>query len=253
MNDLEYCINYLKKQNQIHSFLDIHDFNSFRSLMNITMPLDLDEEYYNHQDQVLKNEMLKKDLLDIHTLEYKNKIAIYKGDITLIKADAVVNACNEKLLGCFQPLHACIDNAIHSFAGLQVRRDLIKIMDEQGYDEPNGKCKVTKGYNLPAKYIFHTVGPKVFGHITKESEIDLKKCYESCLTMAEDMKLSSIVFPCISTGIYGYPNVEAAHLAYQTVKKYLEDHPNTSLQRIIFNVFKEVDYHAYQRCIETAH
>ncbi len=253
MKNLEYCINYLKNKNQIHSFLDSKDFNSLRALMNITMPLDLSEEYYIQQDFVLKDELSKKTIVDIYTLEYKNKITIYKGDITLIKADAIVNACNEKLLGCFQPLHSCIDNAIHSFAGLQVRRDLIKIMNEQGHDEPNGKCKVTKGYNLPAKYIFHTVGPKVFGYLKKSSEIDLKNCYESCLYMAEAMKLRSIVFPCISTGIYGYPNRQAAYLAYQTVIKYLEEHPTTSLQRIIFNVFKEEDYLAYQRSIEEAH
>ena len=144
---------------------------------------------------------------------------MYKGDITLIKADAIVNACNNKLLGCFVPGHHCIDNAIHSFAGLEVRRDLMKVMEEQGRDEPNGRCKVTKAYNLPSKYILHTVGPVYSG--SKQDNIDLESCYLSCLATADKMNLKSVVFCSLSTGIFGFPIEKASEIAIRTVKKYL--------------------------------
>lgn len=152
MEELIKAINYLKDKNEIKQNLP-YEFNSFRALMNITMPYDLGDDYYKCQDAIIQAESKKKNIIDVNTLSFNNQIALFKGDITTIKADTIVNACNEKLLGCFQPLHGCIDNAIHSYAGLQVRRDLIKVMQAQGHDEENGKCKVTSGYNLPSKHI----------------------------------------------------------------------------------------------------
>lgn len=250
MKNIDWCIDYLRKINNINQKTNLSKDKELRALMNITMPLNLTNEFYLKQDLAIKELYKEKVVIDVDDISpIKNNIYLYKGDITLIKADAIVNACNEKLLGCFHPLHNCIDNAIHSFAGLEVRRDLIMIMEKQGKDEGNGKCKVTKAYNLPSKYIFHTVGPKVYENVTKENKIDLENCYLSCLNKANEMNIKSIVFPCISTGIYGYPKEDAAKLAYLTIKKYLEDNLNTSLNKIIFNVFTEEDYEYYKRII----
>ncbi|MDY2888467.1 MAG: protein-ADP-ribose hydrolase [Candidatus Caccosoma sp.] len=247
MDDLKWCINYLKEYNKINSIISKTDFNTFRGLMNITLPLSLSDEYYLRQDKVIKEELSKRKIIDVNELIYKNNIALYKGDITSLKADAIVNACNEKLLGCFYPLHNCIDNMIHSYSGLQVRNDLYKIMKEQNKDEENGKCKVTKGYNLFSKYIFHTVGPKVIENVTKQDEIDLKNCYLSCLTKANKMNLNSIVFPCISTGIYNFDQSTACDIAFKTVSTFLKE--NNSKIKVIFNVFKDTDYYLYKEKI----
>ena len=152
MTDIKWCIEYLKKYNEIDTLPNMMDEALFRALQNITMPYELSEEFYKRQDNVLKDILSRKEITDVSF--FADGITLYKGDITLLKADAIVNACNNKMLGCFVPGHHCIDNAIHSFAGLQVRRDMMKIMAAQGHDEPNGDCKVTSAYNLPSKYIF---------------------------------------------------------------------------------------------------
>ena len=244
MLNLNWCIDYLKKYNHINQNLE-YNWPTLRALLNITMPYDLSDEFYNKQDEVIKDIISKKEIFDVATLN--NGISLYKGDITLIKADAIVNACNSKLLGCFVPGHHCIDNAIHSFAGLEVRRDLTKVMKEQGYDEPNGRCKVTKAYNLPSKYIFHTVGPVYSG--SKQDNIDLELCYLSCLVTADKMKLDSIVFCSLSTGIFGFPIEKASEIAIKTVKKYLESE-NKNIKKVIFNLFSDGDYDVYDRKIK---
>ncbi len=251
MSNLKKSIEYLKKYNNINNFIDLEETKNLRGLMNITMPYDLSNEYYLMQDEILQEYYSKKEIVNVNSLpRIQEKVCLYLGDITLLKADAIVNACNEKMLGCFQPLHSCIDNAIHSYAGLQVRRDLMNIMDKQGHDEKNGKCKVTDGYNLPSKYIFHTVGPKVSYKPTKANEEDLKNCYLSCLKKAEEMKLKNIVFCSLSTGVYGYPIELASIVAVRTVKEYLDKNKNTSINRVIFNVFSRGDYDVYGRTIK---
>ena len=245
MEDIKWCINYLKDKNNIKSLIDLDDKSTFRALQNITMPYDLSDEFYLKQDKVLKEILSKKEVVDAKI--FSDGISIYKGDITLIKADAIVNACNSKLLGCFVPGHHCIDNAIHSFAGLQVRRDLIKMMEDQGHDEENGKCKVTSAYNLPSKYIFHTVGPVYSG--SNQDDIDLKSCYLSCLKMADKMKLESIVFCSLSTGIFGFPIEKASSIAVKTVKEYLKKE-NKTIKKVIFDVFSDRDYEVYNRRIK---
>lgn len=245
MEDIKWCINYLKEKNNIKQSIDLSDRPAFRALQNITMPYDLSEEFYLKQDKVLKEILSEKEIID--SSKFNDGISIYKGDITLIKADAIVNACNSKLLGCFVPGHHCIDNAIHSFAGLQVRRDLMKVMEQQGHDEPNGKCKVTYAYNLPSRYIFHTVGP-IYSKILQD-DIDLKNCYISCLKQADEMKIKSIVFCSLSTGLFGFPIEKASEIAIRTVKEYLEKE-NKNIKKVIFDVFSENDYEVYNRKIK---
>ena len=244
MTDIEWCIEYLKQYNVVDNFPDMSDVAIFRALCNITMPYNLSAEFYERQNTVLQEILYHKKVKDIS--DFSDGISLYQGDITLIRADAIVNACNNKMLGCFVPNHHCIDNAIHSFAGLQVRRDMMKVMEEQGHDEPNGGCKVTKGYTLPSKYIFHTVGPIYGGKL--QDKIDLSNCYRSCLQTADEMKLDSLVFCCLSTGIFGYPNDKAAEIAVDTVKKYLVDE-NGSIKKVVFNVFLDKDYDIYKKLL----
>lgn len=243
MMEIDTAIDYLLAVNNLKEVPIENKHDKLRALMNVTMPINLSEKYYLAQDKVLQKNLESKKIIDADKIEFSFNIAIYLGDITLIKADAIVNACNEKLLGCFYPLHSCVDNTIHSAAGLQVRRDLISIMKNKK-TEPNGECEVTKGYNLPSKYIFHTVGPRVIGIITKQDIIDLKNCYLSCLTKAVDMKLNSHAFPCIATGIYNFPSSLASKIAYETVRKFLKEN-NTGL-KVIFDTYSKKDYLLYK-------
>lgn len=244
MTYLNWCIDYLKGYNHISQNLE-YGWPTLRALLNVTMPYGLSDEFYKKQDEVIKEIISKKEIFDVDHVD--DGVSLYKGDITGIKADAIVNACNNKLLGCFVPGHHCIDNAIHSFAGLEVRRDLMKVMEEQGHDEENGKCKVTKAYNLPSKYIFHTVGPVYSG--SKQDNVDLESCYLSCLKMADEMGLNSIVFCSLSTGIFGFPIEKASEIAMKTVKKYLEEE-NKNIKKVIFNLFSDGDYDVYRRKIK---
>ena len=241
MSDLEWCINYLKEYNHLKELPNLDDYATFRALLNITMPNNLSDEFYDKQDKALQNILSHKQIVDITS--FKEGISLYKGDITLIKADAIVNACNSQMLGCFIPGHHCIDNAIHSFAGLQVRRDMMEIMNKQGYEEPNGQVKVSKAYNLPSKFIFHTVGPIYSG--THRDEIDLMNCYYSCLRKADEMKLESIVFCSLSTGIFGFPIEKASKIAIKCVESYLKEE-NINIKKVIFDVFSDNDFKTYK-------
>lgn len=217
--------------------------NYFRALCNVRLPKPVSDEFILLQDEYLTEQTQKRGIVDINSFDYKHNIALWQGDITRLNADAIVNACNSALLGCFQPLHNCIDNCIHSFAGVQVRLDCNKIM--QGKDEPNGQVKVTGAYNLPSKYIFHTVGPIVRGKVTKQDETDLTNCYLSCLNKAKEMGLKSIAFCCLSTGVFGYPKDKACILAVQTVRDW-QKHNDYAI-KIIFNVFTDEDRCYYER------
>ncbi len=241
MNELKWCIDYLKEYNHIDRELPIN-WSSFRALLNITMPLNLSQEFYEKQDLILKEELIKKQVEELTS--FPEGISLYKGDITLIKADAIVNACNSEMLGCFIPGHHCIDNAIHTYAGLQLRKEMMDIMSKQGHEEANGQVKVTTGYNLPSKYVFHTVGP-VYSGIHKD-ETDLASCYYSCLRKADEMKLESIVFCSLSTGIFGFPIEKASKIAIKCVKSYMKEE-NKNIKKVIFDVFSESDYEVYDR------
>lgn len=214
----------------------------FRALCNVRPPRQVSEEFLRLQDEYLAARAREKGVVDADKFEYHGGIVLWRGDITRLNADAIVNACNCALLGCFSPLHGCIDNAIHSAAGVQVRLDCNEMME--GKLEPNGRVRVTKGYNLPCRYIFHTVGPIVRGRVTEQNRADLKNCYLSCLNKAAEMGLESIAFCCISTGEYGYPKAEACALAVHTVKEWLK---NGDGLKIIFNVFTAEDEKLYER------
>lgn len=215
----------------------------FRALCNVRPPIKASDEFIKLQDSYLSAKTQERGIVDVDTFEYNGGIAVWQGDITRLKCGAIVNACNEKLLGCFIPLHNCIDNAIHSCAGVQLRLDCAAITG--GKDEPNGKVRVTKGYNLPCDYVFHTVGAKVYKKVTAQNRKDLISCYNSCLDMARRMGLNSIAFCCISTGVYGYPPAEACDVAVSTVKKWQKLYDGDI--KIIFNVFKDADRELYER------
>ncbi len=217
----------------------------FRALCNVRPPKPISKEFFDLQDEYLAKRTAEKGVIDVNNFTYKGGVALFKGDITTLNADAIVNAANSAMLGCFSPLHNCIDNAIHSAAGVQVRLDCDKIM--QGKTAKNGEVIVTKAYNLPSKFIFHTVGPIVYGRVTAQNQADIKKCYSNCLNKADEMKLKSIAICCISTGVFGYPKKEAATLAVQTVKEYKAK--SKSELKVIFNVFTEEDYEIYARLL----
>ena len=216
-----------------------------RSLMNIRMPDDIDEEFLNVQDEYLRQVNAEKGAVTLSDMEeLQPNLYIWKGDITRLKVGAIVNAANSGMTGCYQPCHNCIDNCIHTYAGIQLRLTCAKIMEEQGYEEPTGQAKITPSYNLPCDYVIHTVGPIVQGKLTKEHENLLASCYKSCLEIADKNGVDSIAFCCISTGIFMFPNDRAAEIAVQTVKEYKEK-TNSSI-KVIFNVFKDLDEEIYR-------
>lgn len=222
-----------------------------RGLFNVRPPRTAPSgEFLEIQDRYLGAFIKQKGITDIDTLQpvlTDERLYIWQGDITTIKADAIVNAANNALLGCFAPNHGCIDNAIHTFAGIQLRLDCNNIMEKQAYAEETGTAKITPAYNLPSKYILHTVGPIIDDLPTETDRKLLKSCYQSCLTLAEETNLSSVVFCCISTGEFHFPNELAAQIAVDTVKEFLTH--KTNIKKVIFNVFKDLDYKIYKRIL----
>ncbi|TRZ39844.1 protein-ADP-ribose hydrolase [Niallia circulans] len=230
-----------------------------RALLNIREPKLTASNLLEEIDCLLQSELAVKQIVEVEKLEtierifpdssftQSEKLILWQGDITQLKADAIVNAANSQMLGCFQPLHACIDNAIHSAAGPQLRNDCEKIMSLQGRLEETGDAKITRAYNLPSRYVLHTVGPIVpqGTELTREQRDDLASCYRACLELASQLKyINSIAFCAISTGVYGFPKTEAAYIAVNTVNQWLAETPN-SFERIVFNVFSPEDYHEY--------
>lgn len=237
---------------------------AMRSLMNIRMPKPISKEFLKIQDEFLKEETIEKRIINLHDIptikeeykskiEYADKISIWQGDITRLAIDGIVNAANSQMLGCFVPCHKCIDNAIHSSAGIELRQECYEYMQEKrkidlDYEEPTGRAVVTSAYNLPCKYVIHTVGPIVYDGLTDKLKDDLKKCYLSCLDSAIKNGIRSIAFCCISTGEFHFPNEEAAKIALSTVNEFLKTHGD-HIDRIIFNVFKDYDLKIYSKLI----
>jgi O-acetyl-ADP-ribose deacetylase (regulator of RNase III) len=220
--------------------------NMLRAMMNVRMPEPIGDEFLQVQDEYLKTEMENAGIVDAALLpcvSIDDRIVLWQGDITTLKIDAIVNAANSQMCGCFAPLHNCIDNIIHTKSGIQLRLKCNEIMQQQGYEEPTGRAKITPAYNLPCKYVIHTVGPIVSGKLTKEHCELLESSYRSCLELAEKSGVTSIAFCCISTGVFMFPNDRAAELAVETVRRYLKHSEN--IQRVVFNVFKDVDYDIY--------
>lgn len=223
-----------------------------RALMNIRpAELPLDPDFLTVQDAFLSAEREAKGVVDadvLPDLPGHPGISLWQGDMTRLKADAIVNAANRALLGCFHPCHGCIDNAIHSAAGLQLRAACYALMAAQGHDEPTGHAKITPGYNLPAKYVLHTVGPIIHGAVTSQDRELLASCYRSCLALAAEHGLRSVAFCCISTGEFRFPNREAAAIAVETVENFLRT--PTSIQKVIFNVFQDKDLQIYRALLD---
>ena len=215
-----------------------------RSLLNIRMPMPVTEEFLQAQDAELQAQLADKGVVEID----RQGLVEWQGDITRLKVNAIVNAANSQMLGCFVPMHRCIDNAIHSAAGVQLRLACQEMM--QGGEEPTGSARITPGFNLPAKFVLHTVGPIVTtARPLRQQEVQLTSCYQSCLELADTNGLDSIAFCCISTGEFRFPNDLACGIAVQTVRDYLAYHPETNLKTIIFNTFKDIDHELYRNAL----
>ena len=220
-----------------------------RALMNVRMPQPVAPEVLRIQDAYLQERLVERGgATKAATLSFRDRIAIWRGDITLLEADAIVNAANSQMLGCFVPGHRCIDNAIHTYAGMQLRLVCDKLMHEQGHEEETARVKVIQAFNLPSRYIFHTVGPIVPSHRPgPREELLLRRCYTSCLEAATERRLGTLAFCCISTGVFGYPQEAAARVAVDAVRQYL-DHVDPDL-KVVFNVFLASDESIYQKLL----
>lgn len=250
----EYLIGYLLNENEAYKSVRIPSGEEeqktlLRALLNVRMPYPASNEFLSTQNEYLKERISENGITDLKELTpTASGIYLWQGDITTLKCDAIVNAANKKLLGCFCPNHKCIDNAIHTFSGIQLRQKCNEIMMRQGHDEETGRAKITPAYNLPSKYVIHTVGPIVGGALTKSDCDLLKSCYLSCLELADKSGAESIAFCCISTGEFCFPNDKAAEIAVGAVKEYKEK-TNSKIE-VIFNVFKDKDREIYRRILQ---
>ena len=219
-----------------------------RALLNVRPPEPLDRGFYQVQDAYLQEELRRKGVTRLADLcPVRPGLYLWQGDITTLAVDAIVNAANGSMLGCFIPCHGCVDNAIHTAAGFQLRRECTRMMALQPGEEPPGRAKITNAYNLPCRYVLHTVGPIVRGAVTAEDRALLASCYRSCLELAAPHGCRSVAFCCISTGEFHFPNELAAQIAIQTVSEWQRNHPDQI--EVIFNVFKDSDYAIYRRLL----
>lgn len=251
----KYLITVLIKEQPQYSNLVIPEDEQeekylLRSLFNIRMPQPVNQKFLEVQDAYLQEEIEQHGITRIEDLQpIQQGIYLWQGDITTLQCDAIVNAANRQMLGCFCPNHGCIDNAIHTFAGVQLRLACAELMKEQKHEETTGSAKITPAFNLPCQYVIHTVGPIVGDCLTKQDEMLLSSCYRSCLELAEKNHIRHIAFCCISTGEFRFPNGRAAEIAIQTVKEYKAQ--THSRMEVIFNVFKEADYNIYRKLLQT--
>ncbi|MDO5350249.1 MAG: protein-ADP-ribose hydrolase [Lachnospiraceae bacterium] len=222
-----------------------------RSLFNVRPPYPASPDFLQIQDEYLSEKIRQRGITDstaIPPTKANERICLWQGDITSLRCDAIVNAANSALLGCWQPCHSCIDNIIHSLSGVQLRIRCNEIMEAQGHEEETGTAKITPGYNLPCKYVLHTVGPIITGMLRKKECELLESCYRSCLELAAANGVQSIAFCCISTGVFRFPQDKAAEIAIETVSRFLET--DSSISQVIFNVFTNQDLAIYRRLLE---
>ena len=226
-----------------------------RSLMNIRMPKTMADDVLAVQNEYLKERAKDKGIVELSDIPViRDGIAVWQGDITRLAVDAIVNAANSQMLGCFIPMHTCIDNCIHTFAGIQLREECSRKMDQlkirygRDYEQPTAVPMLTDAYNLPAKKVVHIVGPIVQHKLTPALEKDLEYCYRNTLDMCMENGLKSAAFCCISTGVFRFPNKRAAEIAVQAVQEWLEEHTG-QMKRVIFNVFKDEDKDIYERLL----
>lgn len=248
-----FLIQELLRENPVYEDVQIPADTSeqrqlLRGLMNVRMPKKISKEFLDIQDAYLQKVTEEKPIVDIDTLiPVQEGLYIWQGDITSLRCDAIVNAANSGMTGCYVPNHRCIDNCIHTFAGIQLRNECAKLMREQGQEEPTGKAKITSAYNLPCRYVLHTVGPIIYGSPSEKDCQLLAECYKSCLKLASENALESVAFCCISTGEFHFPNDRAAEIAVDTVKEFLKQ--ETSVKKVVFNVFKDIDKDIYRKLL----
>lgn len=249
---LDYLIAYLENECS-YPEEDVKELNTieekkirFRSLCNVREPLPVSEEFLKVQSEFLNEWNAERKTVSLNALKaVQNQLYLWQGDITTLAVDGIVNAANSALLGCTIPNHNCIDNIIHTRAGVQLRLACHEMMEAQGRKEAAGKAKITKAYHLPANYVIHTVGPFIDERgVSPLKERLLASCYRASLTLADEYDLTSIAFCCISTGEFNFPNERAAVIAVQTVKDYIAETGSTI--QVIFNVFKDEDLHIYE-------
>lgn len=247
----KFLIEYLLNENPKYNGINIPEseqeqFQLYRSLVNVRPAAPASQEYLDAENQFLQGIINQKGITDIAGLQpIENNIYLWQGDITTLKCGAIVNAANSGMTGCWQPCHICIDNCIHTFAGVKLRLECAEIMQKQGYAEATGHAKITSAYNLPCDYVIHTVGPIVQGKLTEKHCNLLKSCYISCLELAVKNNIDSIAFCCISTGVFGFPKHEASEIAVKTVREFMKNHSI----KVIFNVFGDDDYEIYKRLL----
>ncbi len=222
-------------------------WTAFRALVNTRPPISASDEWLAMQDELLQGMIAEAGVSSVDDAApstYDPRLRLWRGDITTLAVDAIVNAANSQMLGCWVPSHHCIDNAIHTFAGVQLRIECARIMEAQGYEEPTGMAKITSAYNLPSKHVIHTVGPIANDHPTDLHRMQLSSCYRSCLDLAAENGLTSIAFCCISTGIFGFPQEKAAEIAVDTARAWLDEHDSD--MTIVFDVFGSADESIYR-------
>ena len=232
-----------------------------RSLMNVREPLPISDDFLKIQDEYLQQVNKERGITDIadlspvreaggfDRLNHRGQLYLWQGDITTLKVDAIVNAANSALLGCFAPLHICIDNCIHTYAGIQLRLACNELMQKQGHEEGTGLCKITPAFNLPSRYVLHTVGPIIYTRVGEREKLLLASCYKSCLAAAAENQLESLAFCCISTGVFRFPADLAAQIAVETVEMWLEENPDSSVKKVVFNVFGNKDLEIYKKVL----
>lgn len=254
MNQAEkrrYLIDHLLKENPQYQKIEVpsddhQQWRLLRALMNVRPSAPISEEFQQIQDSYLQTVTAAKGI--VKDRQFPVGINLWQGDITRLGTDAIVNAANSGMTGCYVPNHSCIDNAIHTFAGIELRNRCQQIMTAQGHPEPTGQAQITPAYNLPCQFVIHTVGPVVEGLLPSEAEVKaLASSYRNCLKLADQHHLGSIAFPCISTGIFHFPHYLAARIAVREAKHFLATHSN--LQKVIFNVFQDQDKQIYQRLL----
>ena len=247
----EKLIKYLLAENNEYGNFVIptsekEQFRLYRGLVNVRPANAASSEYLAEEDKLLRQKIAEKGVTDIADLTpLEDNIYLWQGDITTLKCGAIVNAANSGMTGCYRPCHSCIDNCIHTFAGVRLRLECAEIMEKQGFLEPTGQAKLTAAYNLPCGYVIHTVGPVVQGELTDEHCRLLRSCYESCLDLAVRSGIDSVAFCCISTGVFGFPKMRAAEIAVGAVREYLK----RSGIKVIFNVFGDDDYEIYKKLL----
>ena len=250
----EYLIEYLLKENNGYQDIAMPQDEEaqrklLRALLNVRRAKEISSEFLAVQDAYLKQRAVEKGIVDMAQLKVVSEgIYLWRGDITRLKVDAIVNAANSQMTGCYYPNHGCIDNCIHTYSGVQLRLACAEIMKKQGHNEKCGQAKITPAFNLPSRFVIHTVGPIIYGEVSGKDRKDLAACYRSCLKLAVQNNCQNIAFCCISTGEYHFPNEEAAKIAIETVREYQKE---KSIE-VIFNVFKESDEAIYRRLLQEA-